>query len=92
MSIRKLYVEIEVDDTKAENKDLGTIDYLEQEFGRLKESGIKLNNAFIADEDEDYPYSAYINYIVDWCFNHSGDDVVKEPFLSYRDWTAPCNI
>ena len=86
MSIRKLYVELELDDSKAENKDLGTIEYLEQEFGWIKESGIKINSAFIADDDEDDPYAAYINYIADWCFNHSGDDVVRKPLLSYYDW------
>lgn len=86
MSIRKLYLEIEIDDVKAENKDLGTIEYLKQEFGWLKDSGIKLNSAFIADDDEDEPYAAYINYVTDWCFNHSGDDVVRKPLLSYYDW------
>lgn len=87
-SIRKLYVELEVDDSKAVQKDLGTIEYLEQEFGWLKDSGIKLNSAFIADDDEDEPYTAYINYVTDWCFNHSGDDVVRKPLLSYYDWAT----
>lgn len=86
MSIRKLYLGIEIEDSKAEKKDLGTIEYLEQEFGWLKNSGIKLNSAFIADDDEDDPYAAYINYVTDWCFNHSGDDVVRKPLLSYYDW------
>ena len=83
--IRKIYVEIEVDENKAIEKDLGTIEYLEQEFGWLKESGIKLNSAFIADDEEE-PYAAYINYVTDWCFNHSGDDVKRKPLLSYYDW------
>ena len=83
--IRKIYVEIEVDENKAIEKDLGTIEYLEQEFGWLKESGIKLNSAFIADDEEE-PYAAYINYVTDWCFNHSGDDVIRKPLLSYYDW------
>lgn len=86
MSIRKIYAEIEIDDSKAENKDLGTIEFLEQEFGWLKESGIKLNHAFIADDDEYDSYAAYINYVVEWCFNHSGNDVVRQPLLSYYDW------
>lgn len=84
--IRKLYVEIEVEENRAEKADLGTIEYIENEFTRLKESGIKLTGAFIADDDEDEPYAAYINYVADWCFNHSGYDVIKKPILTYYDW------
>ena len=84
--IRKIYIEIQLDDSKAEQEELGTIEYLEREFNWLKDSGIKFNNAFIADDDEDDPYAAYINYVTDWCFNHSGDDVVRKPLLSYYDW------
>ena len=84
--IRKLYVEIELDSNKAEKAGVGEIEYLEQELGWLKDSGIKFNNAFIADDDEDDPYAAYINYVTDWCFKHSGDEVVRKPLLSYYDW------
>ena len=84
--IRKLYIEIELDSNKAEKAGFSEIAYLEQELSFLKDNGIKFNNAFIADDDEDDPYAAYINYVVDWCFNQSDDDVLRKPFLSYYDW------
>lgn len=49
--MRTIVAMIEIDDSKAIEEDLGTIDYLEREFGWLADSGIYLNNAKILDED-----------------------------------------
>ena len=56
--MRKIIAIIEVDDDKAIEEDLGTIDYLEREFGWLKESGIFLEDARILDEDDKYDSEA----------------------------------
>ena len=51
--MRNVIVMLEVDDDKAIAEDLGTIEYLEREFGWLRESGIFLQNARILDDDDE---------------------------------------
>ena len=50
--MRKLILLVEVDESFPINEDMGTIDYLEQEFGLLNDSGIYLDQARIVDEDD----------------------------------------
>ena len=50
--MRKLILLIEVDENSPINEDMGTIDYLEREFGWLNDSGIYLDQARIVDEDD----------------------------------------
>ena len=50
--MRKLILLVEVDENFPINEDMGTIDYLEQEFGWLNDSGIYLDQARIVDEDD----------------------------------------
>lgn len=52
--MRKVIVMLEVDDDRADNEGLGTIDYVERECGWLEESGITLCNAQILDDDDEY--------------------------------------
>lgn len=49
---------LEIDDDKAIAEDLGTLDYLEREFGLLKPSGIFIENARILDDDDEYDAKA----------------------------------
>lgn len=56
--MRKVIAMIEFDDGKAIKEDLGTIDYLEREFGWLLESGIILKEARILDDDDEYDVEA----------------------------------
>ena len=56
--MRKVIVIIEVDDDKAIAEGLGTIEYVEREFGWVAESGIFLENAKILDEDDKYDAKA----------------------------------
>lgn len=58
MDARIVIAIIEVDDDKAIKEDLGTIDYLEKEFGWLENSNIFLQNARIIDEDDEYDAKA----------------------------------
>lgn len=50
--MRKLLLLVEVDENFAISEDMGTIDYLEREFGWLNDSGIYLDQARIVDEDD----------------------------------------
>ena len=56
--MRTVIVLLEVDDDKAIAEDLGTIEYLEREFGWLEQSGISLDNARILDNDDDFDIKA----------------------------------
>lgn len=49
---------LEIDDDRAIEEDLGTIEYLEREFGWLESSGIFLQNARILDDDDEYDAKA----------------------------------
>ena len=50
--MRNVIVMLEVDDDRAVEEDMGTIEYLEREFGWLTESKIFLGAARILDEDD----------------------------------------
>ena len=56
--MRTIIAILEVDDDKAIEKDLGTIEYIEREFGRLEQSGVFLQNARILDDDDEYDAKA----------------------------------
>lgn len=85
-NLRKAYIEIEFDDSKAEELDMGAIDFLDSKFKKLNKDGIKTYGMFIADEDEDDPPAAYINYVTNWCFNNTGNDVLSSPLKPYGSW------
>ena len=51
--MRTVIAILEIDDDKAIAEDLGTIEYLEREFGLLKEIGVFLQYAKILDEDDE---------------------------------------
>lgn len=50
--MRKVVVMVEIDDSLAIKEDLGTIEYLEREFGWLEQSGVFLRDARILDDDD----------------------------------------
>jgi hypothetical protein len=50
--MRKVIAMLAVDDDKAIAEDLGTLEYLEREFGWIVDSGIFLNDARILDDDD----------------------------------------
>ena len=56
--MRKVLVLVEVDDDRAIQEDMGTIEYIEREFGWLEQSGIYLNEARILDDDDEYDAEA----------------------------------
>jgi hypothetical protein len=56
--MRTVIALLEIYDDKAIAEDLGTIEYLEREFGWLEQSGIRLDNARILDDDDEYDAKA----------------------------------
>lgn len=56
--MRKVLVLVEVNDDKAIAEDMGTIDYLEREFGLLKKSEIFDRDMRILDDDDPYDANA----------------------------------
>ena len=56
--MRTVIALLEVDDDRAFDEGVGTLDYLEREFGLLKPSGIFIENARILDDDDEYDAKA----------------------------------
>lgn len=56
--MRTVIALLKVNDDKAIAEDLGTIEYLEREFGWLTDSGICLQSARILDDDDEYDTKA----------------------------------
>ena len=56
--MRTVIAILRVDDDKAIAEDLGTIEYLEREFGWLVDSGVSLSAARILDDDDEYDAKA----------------------------------
>ena len=50
--MRRVILMVEIDDEMSIAEDMGTIEYLEREFGWLEESGVFLRNAKILDDDD----------------------------------------
>lgn len=65
--MRTVVAIIEVDDERAIAEDMGTLGYLEQEFGWLEASGITLYGARILDDDdkEDVRVIELVNEVFD---------------------------
>lgn len=72
---RKIVAIVGVEDEIAfEQINDGPVPYLEKEFSWLGPSGISLKDCFATDEDEDDKWKAYLNYLVEWAFNHQDDE------------------
>lgn len=71
---RVVYARIIVDDSKAIAEDLGTLDYFQREAGRMRESGIEVDECLIADIDSTSSRERSIRLALDWAFEHYGDE------------------
>ena len=56
--MRTVIAMLEINDDKAVEKDLGTIEYLENTIAPLSENGVTLQNARILDDDDEYDAEA----------------------------------
>lgn len=64
---RRILAELFVEDDRAIEEDLGTIDYVEREAGRMSESGISVGQMRILDDDD--PEDAKASDLADMIFN-----------------------
>lgn len=64
---RRILAELFVEDNKAIEEDLGTIDYVEREAGWMSESGISVGQMRILDDDD--PEDAKASDLADKIFN-----------------------
>lgn len=64
---RRILAELFVEDDRAIEEDLGTIDYVEREAGLMSESGIRVGDMRILDDDD--PEDAKARDLADKIFN-----------------------
>lgn len=69
---RRILAELFVNDEKAIEEDLGTIDYVEREAGWMSESGISIGQMRILDDDD--PQDAKASDLADKIFNSEEND------------------
>lgn len=69
---RRILTELFVEDEKSIKEDLGTIDYVEREAGWMSESGIRVGNMRILDDDD--PEDVKASDLADKIFNSEEND------------------
>lgn len=69
---RRILAELFVEDDRAIEEDLGTIDYVEREAGRMSDSGIRVGDVRILDDDD--PEDAKASDLADKIFNSEEND------------------
>ena len=69
---RKILAELFVEDDRAIEEDLGTIDYVEREAGWMSESGISVGRMRILDDDD--PEDVKASDLADKIFNSEEND------------------
>ena len=69
---RRILAELFVDDDRAIDEDLGTIDYVEREAGWMSESGISVGRMRILDDDD--PEDAKASDLADKIFKSEEND------------------
>lgn len=69
---RRILAELFVEDDKAIEEDLGTIDYVEREAGRMSGSGIRVGDMRILDDDD--PEDAKSSDLAGKIFNSEEND------------------
>jgi|GEM_PF-1135404 len=93
MRKRAIFAVIELDEDVAEETseeggygDEPPGEYLEREFGRLEQSGLRLDNWMITDEDDESRRARYVNYLIDWAMSHSSDEFEGMTPACYDEW------
>ena len=72
---RKILAELFVEDDRAIEEDLGTIDYVEREVGWMSDSGISVGQMRILDDDD--PEDAKASDLADKIFNSEENKPMK---------------
>ena len=83
---RKIFAVIEVDDDRAIAEDKGTGEYLEAEFVLLEQSGVILRDWLLSDGNDVERWARYIDYLIEWAFEHSSDYHNGMSPACYDEW------
>lgn len=93
MSKRKFAAVIELDEEVMEQhiKNVGMKgsypgEYLEREFGWIEPSGLSLKDWLICDKDDSLRWARYIDYLIEWAFNHRGEESAGMYPACYDEW------
>ncbi len=85
---RRILAELFVEDDRAIEEDLGTIDYVEREAGWMSESGIRVGDMRILDDND--PEDAKANDLVDKIFKSEENDAISV-YVVRADSTLDCS-
>ena len=85
---RRILAELFVEDDRAIEEDLGTIDYVEREAGWMSDSGIRVGDMRILDDDD--PEDAKASDLADKIFN-SEENKLTTVFVVRADSTLDCS-
>lgn len=85
---RRILAELFVEDDRAIEKNLGTIDYVEREAGWMSDSGIRVGDMRILDDDD--PEDAKASDLADKIFN-SEENKLTTVFVVRADSTLDCS-
>ena len=85
---RRILAELFVEDDRAIEEDLGTIDYVEREAGWMSESGISVGHMRILDDDD--PEDAKASDLADKIFN-SEENKPTFVYVVKADSTLDCS-
>lgn len=85
---RRILAELFVEDDRAIEEDLGTIDYVEREAGWMSESGISVGQMRILDDDD--PEDAKASDLADKIFN-SEENKLTFVYVVRIDSTIDCS-
>ena len=85
---RRILAELFVEDDRAIEEDLGTIDYVEREVGRMSDSGIRVGDMRILDDDD--PEDAKASDLADKIFKSEENDAISV-YVVRSDSTLDCS-
>lgn len=85
---RRILAELFVDDDRAIEEDMGTIDYVEREAGWMSESGISVGHMRILDDDD--PEDVKASDLADKIFNSEENDMISV-YVVRADSTLDCS-
>lgn len=85
---RKILAIVEIDEDVAQelSEDYAPGEYFEKEFGWLQDSGISLRDWLVSDEDDVEKWARYIDYLIEWAFEHSSDYHNGMSPACYDEW------
>ena len=85
---RRILAELFVEDDRAIEEDLGTIDYVEREAGLMSDSGIRVGDMRILDDDD--PEDAKASDLADKIFNSEENNAISV-YVVIADSTLDCS-